>query len=337
MNLDNDYQAIREGAVIGAIAPRLQIAVAGKDRAAFLQGLLTNDIPALVPGTGCYAAWLTAQGRMLTDMHVLESGAMILLDVPASTAAATVERLEQFLFSEDVQIGSLAEALTGVWIHGPLAAAALERALDGAAGLGEWAAYRHAQLAFDGLPVSVARIDQLGVPGYCVYLEPAREERLAAALEAAGARRVGVEALEAARVEAGYPVFGIDMTETTIPLEAGIESRAISLTKGCYVGQEIIIRVLHRGGGRVAKKLVGLRIDGPPDGGPHTVGGPHIGRGAKLFSGEREIGEVTSVAQSPRAGTVALGYVHRDFAAPGTVVQAGDARRPATVIGPRLY
>ena len=111
------------------------------------------------------------------------------------------------------------------------------------------------------------------------------------------------------------------MTETTIPLEAGIESRAISLTKGCYVGQEIIIRVLHRGGGRVAKKLVGLRIDGGAE------------RGAKLFSGEREIGEVTSVAQSPRSGTIGLGYVHRDFTAAGTAIEvaAGAERRAATV------
>src|SRR3990170_899399 len=125
-NLDDGYSAIREGAALGAISPRLQIAVAGNDRASFLQGLLTNDIQALTPGTGCYAAWLTPQGRMLTDMHVLQSGGMILLDVPASTAAAVVERLEQFLFSEEVRIGSLADALTGVWVHGPRAAATLE-------------------------------------------------------------------------------------------------------------------------------------------------------------------------------------------------------------------
>lgn len=306
MTLDHDYQAIREAAAIGSISPRLQVAVAGKDRATFLQGLLTNDIPALTPGTGCYAAWLTAQGRMLTDMHVLESGAMILLDVPAATAAATLERLEQFLFSEDVQIGSLADALTGVWIHGPAAAAMLERVLEGGSGLGEWRAYQHAQLAFAGQPVSVARIDQLGVPGYCVYLEPARETPLVAALEAAGARRAGAEALEAARVEAGYPVFGVDMTETTIPLEAGIESRAISLTKGCYVGQEIIIRVLHRGGGRVAKRLAMLRFEGGPEAAPAA--------GTPMFVEGRDVGKVTSAAWSPRAGALAgLGYVHRDF------------------------
>ena len=334
MTLHDHYRAIREGAAIGGIAPRLQLAVAGHDRASYLQGLLTNDIEALTPGTGCYAAWLTPQGRMLTDMHVLESGAMILLDVPADTARATLERLEQFLFTEDVRLGSLADAMAGVWVHGPRAAATLERVLDGAQGLSAWSDYQHAQVEWDGAPVSVARIDQLGVPGFCVYLEPSRESRVVEALQSAGAVSVGAEALEAARIESGYPVFGVDMTETTIPLEAGIEDRAISLTKGCYVGQEIIIRVLHRGGGRVAKKLVGLRIAGLAEAGASDrPAEPGHYAGARVFAGDREIGEVTSAAESPRFGTIALGYVHRDFTAPGTAVSvhAQGASRAATV------
>jgi len=252
----DDYRHIREGAAVGAIAPRHQIAVAGPDRATYLQGLLTNDIPSLSAGTGCYSAWLTPQGRMLTDMHVLESGGMILLDVPAETTEATRERLEQFIFTENVQVESLAERLTGVWIHGPKAPSVLERVLGDTVGLSAWPDYHHTQSEFRGQPVSVARIDQLGVPGFCVYVERAREQDLVAALTDAGARVVSAEAIEAARVEAGYPVFGIDMTDDTIPLEAGIEDRAISLSKGCYVGQEVIIRVLHRGHGRVARKLV---------------------------------------------------------------------------------
>ena len=319
-----DYRHIREDAAIGAIAPRHQIAVAGPDRATYLQGLLTNDIPSLSAGTGCYSAWLTPQGRMLTDMHVLESGGMILLDVPAETTEATRERLEQFIFTENVQVESLAERLTGVWIHGPKAPSVLERVLGDSVGLPAWPDYHHTQSEFRGQPVSVARIDQLGVPGFCVYVERAREQDLVAALTDAGARVVSAEAIEAARVEAGYPVFGIDMTDETIPLEAGIEDRAISLTKGCYVGQEVIIRVLHRGHGRVVRKLVGLRIEGPV---------PQ--RGARLFAGDRDVGFVTSAAESPRLGAIALGYVHRDFLAAGTTVDAatGAARTPAIVTG----
>ena len=323
----DDYRHIREGAAVGAIAPRHQLAVAGPDRATYLQGLLTNDIPALSPGTGCYSAWLTPQGRMLTDMHVLESGSMILLDVPAETTAATRERLEQFIFSEDVQVASLAESLAGVWVHGPKAAAVLEGVLGASErtrpmGLAAWPDYHHSQLEFQQQPVSVARIDQLGVPGFCVYVEQAREQDLVAALTDAGARVVSAEAIAAARVEAGYPVFGVDMTDDTIPLEAGIEDRAISLTKGCYVGQEVIIRVLHRGHGRVVRKLVSLRIEGPV---------PQ--RGARLFAADRDVGFVTSVAESPRLGTIAMGYVHRDFLTAGTKLEAATdaARVPATV------
>lgn len=304
---DQEYQQIHEGAVLGAIQARAQLAVAGKDRASFLQGLLTNDVQALEPGTGCYAAWLTPQGRMLTDMHVLESGGMMLLDVPQSAAEATLARLEQFHFTEEVTLSSLSGSLAGVWVHGPRAAVVLEQVLEGASGLAEWPQYRHRPIEYGDEPVVVARIDQLGVPGFCVYVAPARAGQLTAALVAAGAVAVGRQAIEAARIEARYPVFGVDMNEETIPLEAGIEARAISTTKGCYVGQEVIIRVLHRGHGRVAKRLVSMEIAGPvpkPD--------------TPVLAGEREVGRITSAAASPRAGAVALGYVHRDFVAPGT-------------------
>lgn len=308
-----------DGAVIGAVQSRAQLAVAGKDRASFLQGLLTNDIQALEPGTGCYAAWLTPQGRMLTDLHVLESAGMALLDVPQFTAAATLARLEQFLFSEEVTISSIEQSLQGLWIHGAGAAAVLERVLEGAGALAEWSDYRHQPAEFRGEPVVVARIDQLGGPGFSVYLPPARVGQLSEALIAAGAVAGSPDDIEAARIEARYPLFGVDMTEDTIPLEAGIEGRAISTTKGCYVGQEVIIRVLHRGHGRVAKRLVGLSIEGAK---PEA--------NAKLFAGEREVGRITSAAVSPREGTVALGYVHRDFLSPDSELTLASADGPVT-------
>jgi folate-binding protein YgfZ len=326
MTLQQHYSAILEGAALGAVAERGQIAVTGRDRASYLQGLLTNDIAALAPGSGCYAAWLSPQGRMLTDLHLFQSETMLLLDVPLALVAATCERLEQFLFSEDVQIGALTGSLTSVSVHGPKAAALLEQAVEGVAGLSAWEPYRHVQATFDGKPAVVARLDQLGVPGYHVYLEPADEAARRAALALRGTLAVEAYAVTAARIESGYPVFGLDMTEDTIPLEAGIESRAISMSKGCYVGQEVIIRVLHRGHGRVARRLVGLRVDGAA---------PEIG--ARLRAGlepdAREIGFVTSVGDSPRLGAVALGYAHRDFVAPGTVVGVAMASGvvPATV------
>jgi folate-binding protein YgfZ len=322
MTISEQYRAIREAAVIGAVSARNAIGVTGRDRAAFLQGLLTNDIQALTSGTGCYAAWLTPQGRMLSDVHLFESGDMMLLDVPAGELPATMERLDQFLFSEDVQFADLSEALEAVWVHGPVAPSMLEQLLGGATGLASWPEYHNSRATFAGAPVVVARISQLGVPGFCTYVEPARSAELRRALVAAGAFEAEAAALEAARIEAGYPLFGTDMTYETIPLEAGIEDRAISLTKGCYVGQEVIIRVLHRGHGRVAKRLVALRVEG---------GLPAAG--VKIFAGDKDVGVVTSVAHSPRLGPVALAYVHRDFAAPGTsvAVDTPSGRVPAIV------
>jgi len=322
MTICEQYRALKERAAIGAIAPRKTIGVAGKDRAGYLQGLLTNDIQALTAGTGCYAAWLTPQGRMLTDLHIFESGDMMLLDVPAGLLHATLERLDQFLFSEDVQLSDLSETLGAVWIHGPAAASMLEQVLTGAAGLESWPEYHNTRAEFGGSPVVAARVSQLGVPGFVVYVEPARQPDLQRALVEGGAPVAEHAAIEAARIEAGYPMFGVDMTGETIPLEAGIEDRAISLSKGCYVGQEVIIRVLHRGHGRVAKKLVALRIEGEVP-----------ANGAKIFSEDRAVGGVTSAASSPQFGSVALGYVHRDFVAPGTRVEVEmpGGRMPAVV------
>ena len=316
------YRAIHEGAATGALELRRQVAVAGKDRASYLQGLLTNDIQGLTAGTGCYSAWLTPQGRMLTDMHVFEAGDMILLDLPAGQLESTVQRLDQFIFSEDVQLADLAGSLRGVWLHGPRAAAIVERVVAGLSGVAEWADYRNARAELSGIPAVVARVNQLGVAGFCIYVAPANETSLLGRLYEAGAVQADAATLEAARIEAGYPLFSIDMTEETIPLEAGIEQRAISFTKGCYVGQEVIVRVLHRGHGRVAKKLVGLQVDG-------AVPARH----AKLFAGTREVGVVTSSAASPRYGAIALAYLHRDFVTPGTSVevQADGVRAAATV------
>ena len=155
------------------------------------------------------------------------------------------------------------------------------------------------------------RVSDAGEPGFEVYVERANAGALMAALTAAGVPQLDEATSEALRIEAGVPRFHRDMDEETIPLEAGIEGRAISFTKGCYVGQEVVIRVLHRGHGRVARKLVGIAMTGPQ--------APPAG--ARIRSGDREIGEVTSSTVSPALQhPIALGYVHRDFVEPGTTI-----------------
>jgi folate-binding protein YgfZ len=253
---------------------------------------------------------------MLWDLHVLESGDMMLLDVPAADITAIADRLEQFHFSEDVQIAAL-DTLRSVWIHGPEAARLL-----GHAEYNGWMQYDNTRTEFAGVSVVIARVDQLGVPGFVIFTDAQQQEVVTGAIAASGALHATPATLEAARIEARYPVFGVDMTSDTIPLEAGIEDRAISLTKGCYVGQEVIIRVLHRGHGRVARKLVQLQVEG-------DVPSSH----AKVFGGDREIGFITSAAKSPRLGPIALGYLHRDFLTLGTAVEVelGERRARAVV------
>ena len=298
----------------------------GADRRSYLQGLLTNDIQALTPGTGCYAAWLTPQGRMLTDLYVFESGDTILLDVPAAELSATLQRLDQFIFSEDVQLVDFSSTLESVWIHGPEAAALLDQTLTGVQGLAGWPEYHNARAGVssknDPRPHFVARNSQLGVPGFVLYVEPGGKAELERALIERGAVVADESAIEAARIAAGYPVFGVDMTDDTIPLEAGIEESAISFSKGCYVGQEVIIRVLHRGHGRVARKLVALRLEAEG-----------AVRGSTIHAGDRQVGAVTSVAVSPEFGSIALGYVHRDFMEAGSrvSVQGNSGPIAATV------
>ena len=163
---------------------------------------------------------------------------------------------------------------------------------------------QNARIEFGGVPVVVARIDQLDVPGFVIYVDAQQEDEVTRAAAAAGALRATPKTLEAARIEAGYPIFGVDMTADTIPLEAGIEDRAISLTKGCYVGQEVIIRVLHRGHGRVARKLVGLHVEGDVP--------PRRREDLQRRSRDRlhhERGEITA-ARGDRAGLCSSGF-HR--------------------------
>jgi folate-binding protein YgfZ len=290
----------------------------GADRRAYLQGLLTNDIEALAPGTGGYAALLNARGRMISDMRVLELGDAILLDVPAALAEAVRAHLDRFVFSEDVQVSDVTGQRAEVGLYGPAAATVASTVLHPAIDLSSLPLYGSVVVHHGDRDVLVVRSDEPGVMGFDFIVDAAAVSSLADALRSAGAVDVGRDAAEAVRVEAGRPRFGDDMDEETIPLEAGIEDRAISRTKGCYVGQEVIVRVLDRGQGRVARHLVGVELTSP------------VERGAAIAAGGRDIGKITSIARSPGLDRwIALGYVHRDYASDGTAVTV--AGTPASV------
>ena len=270
------YQAVLANSGVVRRADRGVLAVSGADRVSWLQGLLTNDLESLGEGESRYAAYLTPQGRMITDMNVIARGDRLLLDVPAPLTASIREKLDGLIFAEDVQVTDERGTLT-VWtvIHP-------DRFID---------------LIEEQLPPEFASLTE-----------------------------VNLDTFEVIRIERGVPRFLADMNEDIIPLEAGIEDRAISFTKGCYVGQEVIVRVTHRGGGRVAKKLVRWVADESAE----IVPLPD----SRLFSFDKDIGRVTSAAFSPGLNrVVGLGYVHRDFVAAGTDVTVlwNDSRIKAVV------
>jgi folate-binding protein YgfZ len=317
------YQSARQGAAFIDRSARGRLVVSGRDRASYLQGLLTNDIPAVRAGEGCYAAYLTAQGRMISDLWVYELGDVILLGLPGETTAAVLARLDQFIFSEDVQLGDVSETFAQIAVVGPDAARLVEALLDAppAAPLASLPEHGNMRGHIRESPAIITRVTDTGAPGFDVYVDRERAGWLKEQLIAAGAEAADGETAEILRVEAGVPVFGRDMDQETIPLEAGIESRAISMTKGCYVGQEVIVRVLHRGHGRVAKKLVGLVLDGDALPAP----------GATVKSADRAVGEITSAVRSPALGRpIALAYVQRDFLAIGTVLSVDGAQATVT-------
>jgi folate-binding protein YgfZ len=379
------YRAARSGASLFDRSGEARLRITGADRASWLQGLVTNDVAALPPGRGCYAAYLTPQGRMITDLRVLALNDAFLVDVPARTAEAVRQRFEMFIITEDVAVEDVTASLSRLALHGPSAARYLGVALtpglldgthpgpsrsDSGADeltLGLQRLDEHAWLRFALDPARVLRapgaaergVDEateseaaielivaasreLGLAGFDLYVPAAAGGWLQDVLAGAGASMGDAEVWDVLRLEAGTPVFGRDMDEETIPLEAGLEDRAISFTKGCYVGQEIIVRVMHRGHGRVARRLVGLAPADPSDGGGGTgaratdaLDAAALRSGDPLVTedGARDVGRITSAAWSPLLGhVIALGYVARQLAEPGTILRARHQGRDVRMV-----
>jgi folate-binding protein YgfZ len=338
MNSTRPDQIVRQTAGVIDRSARGRIVVRGADRKTFLHALLTNDIAGLAPGSGCYAVLLTPQGRMVADMHVFEMGDVVLIDCVREVKDTLLQKFDAFIFSEDVQLGDLSDAWGCVGVYGPEAARVASRALeagkDGApAGIaggiaGEIAAldtYDNVRLDALGDVVVVARVDGWGLPGYLLFASTGLTAQIENAALAAGAVLVEPGTAELLRIEAGEPAFLVDMTTETILPEAGIESRAVSFTKGCFPGQEVIVRIRDRGHGRVAQRLVALGVSGT------TV----PSAGDRVWSDAKEVGHVTSAVMSPgRGAPLALGYVRRDVAEDGksVTIARGEHHIQATVL-----
>lgn len=301
---------------------RGRIRLDGADAGTFLQALLTNDVLRLQRGEGCHAAYLTPQGRMLADLEIYRRADALLADVTPGAASALAVRLDTLVFSEDVRITDVSDAIAEFSVVGQAAPACLADAFaldpDRLRSLTDLSQAEAGQ----GF---VARSTEVRAPAFKLFVPASDRTDVVGRLSAAGVVPLSDALFDAMCVEAGRPRFGIDMTEDTIPLEAGLLERSISTSKGCYVGQEVIIRVLHRGGGRVARRLVTLDID-LPSGQPAS--------GAALEVEGREVGRVTSTAVSPTRGSlIALGYLHRDVAEIGRRVTVAGSGAPAIVTG----
>ncbi|HEX7780896.1 MAG TPA: glycine cleavage T C-terminal barrel domain-containing protein [Vicinamibacterales bacterium] len=325
-DIASQYRITAEGAGWALKTGRGSLRFDGRDRLTFLQALVSNDVDSLDEGRGVYAVYLTPQGRMLADMRLYHRGDHLLADVPAGEAAALAARLDGLIFTEDVRVADVSAILRRLTVVGTTAGAVIARAFSIDAERVRALAVL-SQLSVPG--GFIVRTDDADRPSFDVFIDSGGdaggEARVVEGLEAAGAVAISPDVVEVLRIEAGRPAFGRDMTLETIPLEAGLLDRAISTTKGCYVGQEVIVRVLHRGGGRVVKRLVKLSLA--------RASGVEFTPGAAIFDNGRNVGALTSVAFSPAQDRfVALGYVHRDSAEPGRSLTVGESQGTAAEI-----
>jgi glycine cleavage system T protein len=316
-----EYDAVRCAAGALDLGYLGKIAVSGRDRVRYLHNMLSNDIKGLAAGAGCYAALLTHQGRMESDLYVHAFADELRLECGPAGKDRLAATLQKFIVADVVTLEDRTSELAILSLQGPEARERMEEAagqsLDGLAELG------HRAIGREGGDWVVVRRDRTGYGGYDLWLH-AREaaEVWTHWTGILKVPSVGLAALDALRTEAGIPWYGSDMDETTLPMEMGLD-HAISMTKGCYRGQEIVARVLHRG--HLDRKLAGIAVG-------HTEP-PR--RGHEVRSEGARVGAVTSAVWSPRLEKpLALAVLKNDYRAPGTEVEVvyGDAAHPGTVV-----
>ena len=302
-----EYRAVRETAGLIDLSFRTRIRMTGEDRVSFLQGMVSNDVKALNPGSGCFAALLTEQGRLVADLQVYALESCFLLDVDTRIKDKVMETLSRFIIADDVEMEDLSETQAAIALQGPLALQVLDAA---GASVSLTQEMQHCETVIGGVAVRIIRVSVTGEDGYEIVASSSQAETVWQTLLEAGVslgvRPVGLAALNMLRIEAGIPWYGIDMDEGRLVMEVGLE-QAISFKKGCYLGQEVVERATARG--HMNRKLIGLIVQS--DIAPV--------QGEKLFHAGQEVGWVTSATYSPRfAKPIALGYVRREQLGQGT-------------------
>lgn len=301
-SLASEYEAITAGCGLLDRSERGKLALTGADAKPFLQGQVTNDVEALSAGTGCYAAFLTPKGKMIGDLRILDAGEELLLDTERSRLQELFNMIRRFSIGYDVQLHKRTLERGLLSLVGPDAIA-----LIATPALAEAPEHWHLETRVAGVGARAIRTDT-GVDLLC---DAADLESLRGALEDAGAQPVGEAAVECLRVEHGRPRYGLDLDDSVIPQEAGLNARAVSFTKGCYVGQETVARLYYRG--KPNRHLRGLRLS--------AAAAP----GEPVRFGEREVGHLGSVVESPRFGWIALALIRREAPVGSNVTVGGTA------------
>lgn len=326
-DIDGEFRLIKESAALIDLSHRSRLCVIGPDRAQFLHGQVTNDIKKLHPGDGCRAALVDHKGKIQSDLNIHRLSEELLLDFEPGLTERVTERLNQFIIAEDVEVIDVAPHYGLLSIQGPKSAEALASLFPG-----------------DRIPNTARSVisrkdDKLGElylvnhpragqPGFDLYAPtnsmPAAFESLLVVTRSAGGDVCGFAALDRARILAGIPRYGADMDESNLVSETGIAEEAISYSKGCYIGQEVIARI--RTYGRAKRRFCRLEIK--------STDGNLPAKGDLLYSGDRKAGWITSVTTDGIGeGVVALGYVAADFWDSGTpLTLKGDAGDQSAVV-----
>ncbi len=326
-NVLAEHAALRESAGVLDLSFRSRVCLTGQDRSRFLHGQVTNDVNRIRTGEGCYAALVTAKGKMESDLNIYSLQDELLLDFEPGLTSKVSQRLEKYIVADDVQVVDVAPHYGLLSVQGPKAEAVV-RSLEIFSEI-PTNPFQSLKIS-DGMlgEVYIINKPRLATNGFDLFVPNnsfgAVADKLIAAAKADGGRACGWTAFDIARIEAGIPRFGADMDETNIPLECGIEAGAISYNKGCYIGQEVINRIHSIG--HVNKELRVLRIADDLEALPV--------RGDKLFHEGKDVGYVTSTAQSPALGSlIALGYVRRESNTVGTelTIQTANKSGKATI------
>ncbi len=325
-----EYVALTQGCGLIDRSERGKLALSGPGAVEFLNGQVTNELSALKPGEGCYAAFLTHKGKMLGDLRVLAAGepgaeapSALLLDTERVALQELFDMIRRFKVGYDVELEKRTLESGLLSLIGPQAEAVAMRASGDEAGAAGQAAdptpighAEHSHRLASIASRTVRLIRTAGPSGVDLLCDAEDIDVVQGALEGAGAQPVSQAAGEIVRVEHGRPRYGVDLDDSVIPQEAGLNTRAVSFTKGCYVGQETVARLYYKG--KPNRHLRGLRLTGP------------AAAGDELHLSERIVGRVGSFVESPQLGPIALALVRRE-AEPGTSVGVGERGATAEV------